>query len=313
MFNFFKKTKDKDLIDLLESNLDLADLSIIPKLKEFISTSENEEKICKAYEFLGKIGQQNNIAELTNFLIERYTIEKVKNIKDSIHTAIYWQKKDETINLKPLTEIIYKYKKNSIVAPIISLLKSSTNPEAEDALIYIIKNDYDNWTKTQVNATLHSSGTRKCIPHLAKYLNHKDNDLAGSSFLALIKHSDKRESELFIEELENGKCKDSAMEGIVLHSGIEAVDAVIDRLKKKTSRQRKTDCTVYFFIGYENEVTIGLKFLNKHKNVRKDIVDFFDFMETKRKDKLFDYEFETLKKLQRTPYNEGTLQIKNMK
>lgn len=313
MFNFFKKPDNKDLIDLLESKLDLTDIDLIPKLKDYIKTTENEDKICKAYEILGKIGEQNNITELTNFLINQYTIEEIKGVKNSIHTAIFWQKKDEAINLKPLNEIIYKSKKRSIVDPIIMLLGNSTNSEAEDTLIYIIENDYGNWTKTQANAALHSSGTRKCIPHLLKYLNHKDNDLAGSAFLALIKHSDKRESELFIEELEKGKCKDSAMEGIVLHSGIEAVDVVIERLKIKTSRHRKTDCTVYFFDGNENEVTIGLKFLNNYKNVRKDIVEFFNFLKTKRKDKLFEYEFETLEKLQQTSFNEKTLKTRNLK
>lgn len=314
MFNFFKKKKKNDLIETFEKELNLDDLNLddlnsITKLKEFIY-SQNGQNTCKSYVFLGKIGERYNINELTNFLIDQYMTEQSRFVKDSIHTAIFWQKKDETINLKPLCEIIKNYKKGSIVDPIIMLLEKSTNPEAENTLIHIIENDYNDFTKIQANAALHFSGTRKCIPYLMKNLNHNDNDLADSSFLALIRHSDIRETELFINELKVGKCKNSAMEGIALHSSIEAVDSVIERLKNKTSRQRKTDCNTFFFADNENEVTIGLKFLNRHKNSRNDIVDFFNYLEAKRKDKLFEYEFETLKILQQTPYDVETLKLR---
>ncbi|WP_299517362.1 hypothetical protein, partial [uncultured Flavobacterium sp.] len=221
--------------------------------------------------------------------------------------------KDENVNLKPLVDIIKKYKKGNIIDPIITLLENSINHDAENALIHIIENDYSDFTKIQANVALHTSGTRKCIPSLIRNINHKDNDLANSSFLVLIRHSDERESRLFINELKDGKCKESAMEGIVLHCGIEAVNSVIERLKKKTSRIRKTDCGTFFFKGNENEVTIGLKFLNRYKNKIDNIEVFFKYLEFNRNDKLFEYEFEALKLLQQTDYNTETLTLREKK
>ncbi|WP_281631714.1 hypothetical protein [Flavobacterium luteolum] len=279
----------------------------IDVLKNSINSSVEEIELIETYIKLSEIGEKFELNEITNFLIQKYITEKNENVKSIIHSLIRKQTKNENTEVKSLLLILQKYKKSNIVESIIELLHNSKNSEIENALINILESNHSDWIYKRVNTCLHTSGTRKSIPHLVKKINHKSNDVATSSLITIIRLADERESELFINELTNGKIKDTAMEGVCLYSGIEAVDNVIERLKKKTNRKRETDCSTYFYLGNENETTIGLKFLNKFKEDRKDIETFFTFLLEKRIDKLFDYEIDTLKELIKTPSTEITL------
>lgn len=276
-------------------------------LKNIANSASDETKICEAYKRLGEIGEELDLDELTNLLIEKYVVEKNDSIKDVIHSAIRKQKINVNTNVKPLIYILEKYKKISVIESIVELLHNSTNSEVEDALIKILENNHSEWIYKRVNKCLHSSGSRKSIPYLVKKINHKSNDVALSSLITIIHLGDKRESELFINELMNGKNKDTAMEGICLYSEIEGVNSVLERIKKKTTRKRETDCSTYFYAGNENETTIGLKYLNRYKDNIKEIETFFCYLLQKRIDKLFDYEIETLKELMKTPSSKLTL------
>lgn len=267
----------------------------IDELKAVIGSSNDETLICDSYRILGDIGEQNKIDELTNHLIVKFVAEKNKTIKESIHNALRKQVKNKNTHVKPLLDILEKYKKSDIIESVIALLhNAAANAEVEFALIKILENSHSDWIYKRVNNCLHTSGSRESIPYLIKKIHHKSNDVAISSIITIIRLGDHRESELFCTELTNGKIKDTAMEGIVMHCGIEAVDAVIERLKKKTGRKRETDCSSYFYSGNENETTLGLKFLHQFKDDRKDITDFFLYLLNKRKDKLFDYEIAIL-------------------
>ena len=287
------------------SNPDI--INKIDVLKNIINSTSDEIELIETYTKLCEIGEKLELNEITNFLIEKYITEKNENVKSVIHSSIRKQTKNENTKVKPLLSILQKYKKSNIVESILELLHNSKNSEIENALITVLENNHSDWIYKRVNACVHTSGTRKSIPHLIKKINHKSNDVATSSLITTIRLADKRESELFINELINGKIKDTAMEGVCLYSGVEGVDNVIERLKKKTNRKRETDCSTYFYLGNENETTIGLKYLNKFKEERKDIETFFMFLLEKRIDKLFDYEIDTLKELLKTPSSKITL------
>ncbi|QIH39237.1 hypothetical protein G7A72_10635 [Flavobacterium sp. Sr18] len=289
-----------------EHNQDI--ITEIEILKNIINSNTDDNKVIETYTKLGEIGEKFELNEITNFLIEKYITEKNEDVKKSIHSSIRKQRKNENTKVKPLLLILQKYKKSNIIESVLELLHNSKNSEIENALINVLENNHSDWIYKRVNACLHTSGTRKSIPYLIKKINHKSNDVAQSSLITVIRLSDKRESELFINELANGKIKDVAMEGICLHSDIEGVDIVMERLKKKTSRKRETDCSTYFYVGNENETTIGLKYLNKFKDERKDIITFFTFLLDKRIEKLFDYEIEILKELLKTPSTKITLE-----
>ncbi|UAY52087.1 HEAT repeat domain-containing protein [Ferruginibacter albus] len=286
-----------ELIDTIDENDRSYDnVGVIHELQQFIERSTDIKKIRKAYLILGNIGRNKTLPELTNYFIQKVIVESNTDIKGYIYIAIAWQKKTVDVNIKPLFDLLKKYSQGKIVDPIINCLGNSENPDAEDALIYILENYKSDWSIIQANATLHTAGTRKCIPYLEKKLNEKSQDLAGSAFLALIRHADKRESNLFIGQLLNGKDRHSAMEGIFMHSGIEAVPAVIERIKKKTASKRATDGNCYFY-PTENDITLGLKFLNRYKQESIDIQQLFDFLLTKRRDKLFEDELKTLEEI----------------
>lgn len=289
-----------------EHNQDI--ITEIEILKNIINSNTDDNKVIETYTKLGEIGEKFELNEITNFLIEKYITEKNEDVKKSIHSSIRKQRKNENTKVKPLLLILQKYKKSNIIESVLELLHNSKNSEIENALINVLENNHSDWIYKRVNACSHTSGTRKSIPYLIKKINHKSNDVAQSSLITVIRLSDKRESELFINELANGKIKDVAMEGICLHSDIEGVDIVMERLKKKTSRKRETDCSTYFYVGNENEITIGLKYLNKFKDKRKDIITFFTFLLDKRIEKLFDYEIEILKELLKTPSTKTTLE-----
>jgi hypothetical protein len=290
---------EKALIDTIEEDDTSYDkVEVIDDLKHFIENSSDVQKIRKAYLILGNIGRNRNLPELTNYFISKVIEEKNPDVKSYIYIAITWQKKTLEVNLDPMVDLLKKYRKGQIVDPIIKCLVNSDNPDAENALIYVLENYTSEWSIIQANSVLHSAGSRKCIPFLAKKLNESSEDLSGSAFLALIKHSDNREEKLFIEQLLNGKDKHSAMEGIYMHGGPTAIPAVMERLKKKTARERKDDYNCFFYPD-DNDTTLGLKFLFRYRNESKDIPPFFDFLYTKRLDKLLDDERRVLEDLMR--------------
>ena len=299
--SYFNKDKvdNRELIDTIDDNDTSYDnIEVVNELKLFIETSSDVQKVRKAYLILGNIGRNRYLPELTNYFIEKVIVEENPDIKGYIFIAITWQKKTTEVNIKPLFDLLKKYRQGKIVDPIINCLANSTNPDAEDALIYVLENYKSDWSKNQANAVLHTAGSRKSIPFLAKQLNEKSEDLTGSAFLALIRHADNREQDLFIEQLVNGKDKHSAMEGIYMHCGPKAIQAVIERIKKKTATIRKTDCNCFFYPN-DNDITLGLKFLERYKNQKDDIQKFFDFLSSKRMDKLFENEKKVLNELQK--------------
>lgn len=180
-------------------------------------------------------------------MIERYFLEKNDNIKSSIFRAILWHKKDKNTNLKPIIDVIKQDKDFGLFDNLIELLKNSTNPEAEDTLIYVIEKPFSDWTILMAIVALHTSGTRKCINSLKTLLNHIDKDVSGAALIVIIKHCDFRESNLLIEQLNSGKNRDIAMEGVVKHCKEEAIEHIINRIKIRTSRVRKITCNTYFF------------------------------------------------------------------
>lgn len=285
------------LIDTIDENDRSYDnVEIISELKQFIENSTDINKVKKAYLILGNIGRNKTLPDLTNYFIQKVIAERNSDIKGYIYIAIGWQKKTVDVNVKPLLDQLKKYSQGKVVDPIINCLSNSDNPDVEDALIYVLENYKSDSSIIQANATLHTAGSRKCIPYLEKKLNEKSQDLAGSAFLALIRHADKRETNLFIEQLLNGKDKHSAMEGIYMHSGIEAVSAVIERIKKKTASKRSTDGNCYFYPD-DNDITLGLKFLSRHKLENNNIQQLFDFLLSKRRDKLFEDEIKVLEEV----------------
>jgi HEAT repeat protein len=304
--------ENKFLIDFLKYFFNPNNTSLVQKLLRFISNSNNEKKICKAYEYLGKIGEKKCLPELTNLLIERYFLEKNDKIRSSIFRAILWHKKDKNTNLKPIIDVIKQDKDFGLLNNLIELLQNSTNPEAEDTLIYVIEKPFSDWTVLMAIVTLHTSGTRKCINSLKTLLNHSDKDVAGAALIAIIKHCDFRESNLLIEQLNSGKNRDTAMEGVVKHCKEEAVEHIIKRIKTRTSRVRNMACSTYFYEYEESEITIGLKFLNKYKSINNNIDIFYDFLLEKRKDKLLDFELKVLLDLINTPHHIETLKLRKL-
>jgi hypothetical protein len=299
--NYFNKDKvdNRELIDTIDDNdTSFDNIEVVAELKQLIETSSDVQKVRKAYLILGNIGKNRYIPELTNYFISKVINENNPDIKSCIYTAIFWQKKTAEVNIKPLFDLLKKYTQGKIVDPIIDCLVNSENPDAEDALIYVLENYKSDWSKIQANAVLHSVGTRKCIPYLVNQLNEKSKDLSGSAFLALIRLADNREQSLFIDQLLNGKDKHSAMEGIYMHCGSEAISAVIERIKERTSTKRKIDSNCYFYPN-DNDITLGLKFIDRYKNENNNIEHFFDFLSSKRLDKLFENEKKVLEELQK--------------
>jgi len=307
-----QKLENIFLIEILKYSFNPKNTNLVKKLLNFISYSNNEKKISEAYLYLGKIGKENNLPELTNLLIDRYFLEQNEKIRFDIFVAIKWHKKDNNTNLKPIIDRIKQGKDFGIIENLIELLENSTNPDAEDTLIYVIEKPFSDWTLLMAIVALHTSGTRKCINALSSLLNHTDKDVAGAALIAIIIHCDFRESNLLIEQLSSGKDRDIAMEGIVKHCKEEAVEHIIKRIKTRTSRVRNIACNTYFYEGEESEITIGLKFLNKYKNTNTNIDVFYNFLLEKRKDKLLENELKVLMDLKNTPYNSETLKLRKL-
>lgn len=293
--------KAKDIIEQI-GNFDKSynNLQVVDELIEFIDTSSEMEKIKTAYLILGRIGENNVGTEIVKFLIEKYKAEKNKDIQDYILSAISWQKKTEDLDLSPLTEVIRKYRKPSIVDPVINSLKNSSNTEAEDSLIYVLENYESEWSKTQANAVLHTAGSKKSIVHIKKNIESSSQDLVGSSLLAIIAIGSEEDEPFFRDQLLNGKDHHSAMEGVFRFGGKKSIPAVIERLKKMTSRVRENDCNCLFYPD-DNDLTLGLKFLHKNSNNNKEIISFLTFLNENRYSKLFEKEQRVLDDIIKNP------------
>jgi HEAT repeat protein len=270
----------------------LDDKSFIPQLIEFINIEKDKNKRDKAYFTLGKIAKNTNDKQAMEFLISRIDKEKDKYVISSLLDRIADLQKTEGTDILPIINsvksAVWQVRHSAVTA-----LKNTKNRIAEDTLIEILKETNDEYDLWYVICSLSNIGTEKSLPYLLNLVSHKKQDVSGSALNAIDQISGAKNLQLYIEQLEKGKNKFTALLAVIKYGDENVIPNVIKRIKELVAKKR----TRLSVSGRDSKTELihGLEFLKQFTD-DEEIKKLFDFLSTKKQDMLWQEEQEWLKK-----------------
>lgn len=264
--------------------------SYIQQLIEFIETEKNKEKRDSAYFVLGHIAKNIKNEEATNFLIQRIEKEKDKYVISSLLERIQYLEKSEKIDISPIINAT-KSSNWNIRQSAISALSNSKSSLAENVLLDIINNSDDEYNLFYANRSLSSVGTRKSIPSLQKLLDHKKQDVSGTALNAILEISNQTDLPIFIEQLQKGKNKFTALLGVIKYGNSLVIPNIIKRVKELVAKKRTIQV-----IGtkQKTEIIFAMEFLSEYAKENELIIKTYELLTTTKNDFLWLNEQEWL-------------------
>ncbi|MDO4229991.1 MAG: hypothetical protein Q4C98_09265 [Capnocytophaga sp.] len=260
---------------------------LIPDLIAFIQSEKNAEKRKQAYWILGKIAENTHNQNALQFIIHQIDNEKDTSVITKILSAIKNTEKSAETDLSPIFHLITQGD-DELKNDAISVLQKTHHPTVEPLILEICSaensNEYRLWHCLQ---TLQNIGTRASMDTLLALAGHKKTDVAVSALFAILKIGDERELPIFEKYIQEGRNKDVALYAICKLGNEKHIPLIIKRIKEVLSRKRSEIVFVGNFDEDKSEIMHGLDFLAKFKNQHPDIQPFFDFIKTKKWDKLF--------------------------
>jgi len=271
----------------------LSDVSFIPQLVAFIDKEKNKEKRDSAYFILGKIAKNSNDITAVKYLISRIDKETDKYVISSLLDRIRDLHKLEETDIQPIINAIDN-KNWQIKQSAIQALQHTNNQLVENRLIRILENSAsDEYDLMYANWTLANVGTKKSIPYLTKLLSHKKQDVSFSALGAIVKIADETYLPLFLEQLDKGKNKIVALEGVLKFGKENVIPNIIKRIKELVAKQRTRQ--VIFSKDNKTELIVGMEFLQKYSE-KAEMKNLFEFLLLKKYDLLWEQEKEWLNK-----------------
>ena len=271
----------------------LSEISFIPQLIEFIDNEKDKKKRDHAYFILGQIAKNTNDITATKYLISRIDKEDDKYVISSLLDSICYLHKPKNTDIQPIINAIDN-KNWQIKHSAIQALQQTNNQSVEDRLIKILENSAsDEYDLMYVNWTLANVGTKKSIPFLTKLLSHKKQDVSFSALRAIVEVADELCLPLFLEQLDKGKNKLVALEGVLKFGKENVIPNIIKRMKELVAKQRARQVIVSK--DNKTELIVGMEFLQKYSD-RVEVKKIFEFLLTKKYDLLWEQEKEWLEK-----------------
>lgn len=269
--------------------------SIIPEFIAFIEAETNDERRRTAYWILGKISE--NIAHLPTlqYLIDSLDKEKIEKIQTSILSSIRDIRKPAAINLLPIFNRA-KTDNEEVKNEAILALSNTENPEVEPLILNFCQgensDEYRLWRCISVLANI---GSRASLPVLETLAGHKKMDVSISALYAILKIGDERELPIFEKYIQEGRNKDVALFCICKLGNETHIPLIIKRMKEVLGRKRSQIVYIGDLNEDKSELMHGAEFLQKYQNA--EIQQFFEFVTTKKWDKLFKEEQRFFTKL----------------
>ena len=271
----------------------LSEISFIPQLIEFIDNEKDKKKRDHAYFILGQTAKNTNDITAIKYLISRIDKEDDKYVISSLLDNIRYLHKPKDTDIQPIINAIDN-KNWQIKHSAIQALQQTNNQSVEDRLIKILENSAsDEYDLMYVNWTLANVGTKKSIPFLTKLLSHKKQDVSFSALRAIVEVADELCLPLFLEQLDKGKNKLVALEGVLKFGKENVIPNIIKRMKELVAKQRARQVIVSK--DNKTELIVGMEFLQKYSD-RVEVKKIFEFLLTKKYDLLWEQEKEWLEK-----------------
>ena len=273
----------------------LTDASYIPQLMEFVDSEKDKGKRDAAYYILGQVAKNTNDITATKYLINRIDKETDKYVLSALLNRIRDLHKPKDTDIQPIINAINN-KDWQVKSSAIQALEHSNNPLAEDTLIDVLENSgTSEFDLVYANATLANIGTKKSISCLTKLVTHKKTDVAGSALNAIITISDETCLSLCLEQLDKGKIKLVALEGVVKFGNENVIPNIIKRIKELVAKKRTRETFLIVEKNWIPELVVGMEFLQKYSE-REEVKNLFEFLLTKKYDLLWEQEKEWLNK-----------------
>lgn len=271
----------------------LTDINFIPQLIRFIDNERNKEKRRKAYFILGHVAKNTEDITAIKYLISRIDKETNADVLCSLLDRVRYLHKPKDIDILPIIKAI-DHKDRYVMHDAILALQHTHNKMAEDVLINILENPQsDEYDLMYVNWTLGNIGTKKSIPYLTKLVSHKKLDVSNSALNAIISISDESCLPLCLEQLDKGKNKPTALEGVIKFGDEKVIPNIIKRIKELVARKRSR--VVIVAKDSKTELIVGMEFLQKYSE-KAEVKNLFDFLLAKKSDLLWENEKEWLDK-----------------
>ncbi|MBC9929777.1 HEAT repeat domain-containing protein [Chitinophaga qingshengii] len=272
----------------------IQDARYVPQLIDFINIEKDLKKRHRAYFTLAHIAKNTDNETAMVFLISRVDKEKDKYVLSALLEGIADLKKPAGTNLTPLITAT-KNKAWDVRQSAIKSLAHSAEKTAETALLEVIhtsKNEYD---LIYANMALSSSGTPESLPSLVKLLEHKRQDVSGTALSAILKLGDASYLPLFLEQLEKGKNKFTALYGVIKHGGEAVVPNLVHRVRQLVAKQRAIEA---MNTAGQTEIMVALEFLVQYAAGNQEIRKLYELLTGKKSALLWDREKQWLQKFQ---------------
>lgn len=261
-------------------------LEFIPQLISFIDAENDREKRDRAYFVLAHVAKNTKNDNATKFLINRINQEQDKSVISSLLDRIQYLRKPADTDLSPIFNAI-KSKIWQIRSSAIQALKCSDNNLAENTLIGIITNSKDEYDLIYSNVSLSDVGTRNAIAPLLNLLEHKNRDVSGTALKAILELSNKSDLNVFIEQLEKGKNKFTALLGVIKYGDHSVVPHVVKRVRQLVSKKRAIQIVAD---KGKTEVIFALDFLLNYTKESTEPKKMLELLSTKKYENLWDNE-----------------------
>ncbi|MDR2905200.1 MAG: hypothetical protein LBU73_04540 [Helicobacteraceae bacterium] len=271
----------------------LTDESFVSELIEFIDTEKDKEKRDKAYFILGQVAKNTNNITAIKYLIARIDNETDESVLCSLLERIRYLQKPKDIDIQPIIRAVNNKNRNVMHSAILAL-ENTENESVEDVLIAILENPKsDEYDLMYANWALQNVGTKKSVPCLTKLVARKKLDVSSSALSAIISISDESCLPLCLEQLDKGKIKATALEGVLKFGNETVIPNIIKRIKELVARQRQR--IVIAAKERKTEIIVGMEFLQKYPE-NAEVKQMFEYLQTKKYDLLWEEEKEWLKK-----------------
>lgn len=268
----------------------ISDVSYIAQLISFIGQEKDKEKRDRAYFILGHLAKNTKSDEATAYLISRIQQEKDKSVLSSLLDRIQYLEKPLDMDINPILEVLGA-KDWQVRHSAIHALKRAKNKLAERSLLAMLDTVDDSFDLWYINTTLAEIGTRDSIPYLLKLVDHKKQDVSGTALNAILAISNQTELPLFIEQLQKGKNKFTALLGVVRYGDQSHIPNVVQRLKELVSKKRNIEVVAE---QGKTEVIFAMEFLSKFSAESTEPQKMFTLLRDKKQELLWDKEKEWL-------------------
>ena len=259
-------------------------------LIEIARCETNAQRRRDAIFILGCLGNNCPSEATTRALLDQLKAESNKYHIENLLAAI---RKQPKVPADPTLIALTADPHSAVRHAAILALENCRTREAEECLLAHVANTDNQFDLSYANLVLGRIGTERSIQYLAEAAQHKSERIAAPAIHALAEIGSRRELPVFVECLRTGRAKWTAMSAIERHGDETAIEPVIQRVKQilRTKRKRRQIS--------DSELTIGLRFLARHRPGNVKIDEFFrDYLPSKQAN-LFEDEKEHLKRIDR--------------